>query len=183
MKATTPSRKAITSTALADLLEGYRDEIVAALGRLLYSMEDSHYRERPVTELQQCAQQSIAGFVQLFRSGSHDLLLQYSEEICERRAEQGFDISEVIEGHLLLDEAVLPIVRRECQWDTDDDAALEMAQAVGDRQMQYSALFNLATIINDRGEWIQAIEIKPGARAQVHHVLAYTQPAGEKPMK
>jgi hypothetical protein len=27
--------------------------------------------------------------------------------------------------------------------------------------------------------WIQAIEIKPGARAQVHHVLAYTQPAGE----
>jgi mono/diheme cytochrome c family protein len=28
-------------------------------------------------------------------------------------------------------------------------------------------------------KWIQAIEIKPGARAQVHHVLAYTQPAGE----
>jgi hypothetical protein len=27
--------------------------------------------------------------------------------------------------------------------------------------------------------WIQAIEIKPGARAQVHHVIAYTQPAGE----
>jgi len=27
--------------------------------------------------------------------------------------------------------------------------------------------------------WIQAIEIKPGARAQVHHVLAFTQPAGE----
>ena len=28
--------------------------------------------------------------------------------------------------------------------------------------------------------WIQAIEIKPGARAQVHHVLAFTQPAGEE---
>jgi hypothetical protein len=27
--------------------------------------------------------------------------------------------------------------------------------------------------------WIQAIEIKPGARAQVHHVIAYTQPADE----
>jgi len=27
--------------------------------------------------------------------------------------------------------------------------------------------------------WIQAIEIKPGARAQVHHVIAYTQPSGE----
>ena len=27
-------------------------------------------------------------------------------------------------------------------------------------------------------KWIQAIEIHPSARAQVHHVLAYTQPAG-----
>jgi hypothetical protein len=27
-------------------------------------------------------------------------------------------------------------------------------------------------------KWIQAIEIKPGARAHVHHVLAYTQPTG-----
>ena len=27
-------------------------------------------------------------------------------------------------------------------------------------------------------KWIQAIEIRPGANAQVHHVLAYTQPAG-----
>lgn len=27
--------------------------------------------------------------------------------------------------------------------------------------------------------WIQAIEIKPGARAQVHHVIAYTQPSDQ----
>ena len=31
-------------------------------------------------------------------------------------------------------------------------------------------------------QWIQAIEIKPGARAQVHHVIAFTQPAGS-PLK
>ena len=37
--------------------------------------------------------------------------------------------------------------------------ALEMAEAVSDRQMQYSALFNLATIITDRGGWVQAIEM------------------------
>ncbi len=30
-------------------------------------------------------------------------------------------------------------------------------------------------------KWIQAIEIHPGARAHVHHVLAYTQPAGQPP--
>ena len=28
-------------------------------------------------------------------------------------------------------------------------------------------------------KWIQAIEIRPGANAHVHHVLAYTQPAGQ----
>src|SRR5207237_463587 len=27
-------------------------------------------------------------------------------------------------------------------------------------------------------KWIQAIEIRPGANAQVHHVIAFTQPAG-----
>ena len=30
-------------------------------------------------------------------------------------------------------------------------------------------------------KWIQAIEIHPSARAQVHHVLAFTQPAGTEP--
>ncbi len=29
-------------------------------------------------------------------------------------------------------------------------------------------------------KWLAAIEIKPQARAQVHHVIAYTQPAGQK---
>src|SRR5688500_10863257 len=36
---------------------------------------------------------------------------------------------------------------------------LEMAEAIGDRQMQYSTLFNLATIMQDRGEWNDAIAI------------------------
>jgi tetratricopeptide (TPR) repeat protein len=36
---------------------------------------------------------------------------------------------------------------------------LEMAEAIGDRQMQYSTLFNLATIMQDRGEWTDAVAI------------------------
>jgi class 3 adenylate cyclase/tetratricopeptide (TPR) repeat protein len=36
---------------------------------------------------------------------------------------------------------------------------LEMAEAIGDRQMQYSTLFNLATIMQDRGEWNDAVAI------------------------
>jgi mono/diheme cytochrome c family protein len=30
----------------------------------------------------------------------------------------------------------------------------------------------------DEDKWIKAIEIRPGSRAHVHHVIAYTQPAG-----
>jgi signal transduction histidine kinase len=147
MKAT-PARRTISSPELADLLEGYRDEVVAAWVKLLYAMEESHYRERPVTELQNATGMCLGGLVTLFRTGNYDGLLDYSQEICERRAEQGFDISEVIEGHLLLDEAVLPIIRRECQWDVDDDAALSMAQVLDSALrwlvIRFSKLYSLA---------------------------------------
>ncbi|MEO8284834.1 MAG: histidine kinase [Chloroflexota bacterium] len=145
---TTPARRTITSTQLAGLLEGYRDEVVAAWVKLLYGMEESHYRERPVTELQQTTGLCVAALVSLFRTGSYDELIEYSQDICARRAEQGFDISEVIEGHLLLDEAVLPIIRRECQWDTEDDAALAMAQVLDSALrwlvIRFSKLYSLA---------------------------------------
>jgi signal transduction histidine kinase len=144
----TPARRTISSPELADLLEGYRDEVVAAWVKLLYSMEESHYRERPVTELQQATGTCLAALVKLFRSGSYDGLLDYSQAICERRAEQGFDISEVIEGHLLLDEAVLPVIRRESQWDPEDDAALIMAQVLDSALrwlvIRFSKLYSLA---------------------------------------
>ena len=61
------------------------------------------------------------------------------------------------------------------------DAIFEMDQeyripATGTVEYLY---FRVPTHLTE-DKWIQAIEIKPGARAHVHHVLAYTQPAGEK---
>ena len=78
--------KTLVCPALADLLEGYRDEVVAAWVKLLYSLEDSHYRERPVTELQHSTGLCLAGLVTLFRHASYDGLLEYSQEICATRA-------------------------------------------------------------------------------------------------
>src|SRR3712207_617886 len=98
-EATTKNR-AIASQ-LADLLEGYREELVASWVGLLCSMEGSHYRERPITELQASTRQCIAGLVAYFRAGTYDELKAYSERISTERVGQGFDISEVIEGHLL----------------------------------------------------------------------------------
>ncbi len=138
----------IQNPSLADLLEAYKDELIAAWVKLLYSMEDSHYRERPVTELQSCSNSCITALADLFRSGNYDGLIAYSQTICEQRAEQGFDISEVIEGHLLLDEALLPIIRREQGWDGDDSAALEMARSLDSALrwlvIRFSKLYSLA---------------------------------------
>ena len=47
--------------------------------------------------------------------------------------------------------------------------------ASGEIPYQY---LRIPTNLTDE-RWIQAIEIRPSARAHVHHVLAYTQPAGQ----
>jgi signal transduction histidine kinase len=128
----------VLSSPLADLLEGYREEVVAAWVRLLYSMEDAHYldghwahyRERPVTELQTAARNCLVALVDLFRSGEHAKLVQYTEQMCETQVGQGFDIAEVIEGHLLLKEAVLPIIERELGWDLGEEPSASMIVAL-----------------------------------------------------
>jgi hypothetical protein len=60
------------------------------------------------------------------------------------------------------------------------DAVFEMTEpfdvpASGEVPYQYVRI--PTRITEDR--WIQAIEIRPGARAHVHHVIAFTQPASE----
>jgi hypothetical protein len=60
------------------------------------------------------------------------------------------------------------------------DAVFEMKEdfripATGAIEYQYIRI----PVNNPEDRWFQAIEIKPGARAQVHHVLAYTQPSDQ----
>ncbi|MDQ3706858.1 MAG: histidine kinase [Chloroflexota bacterium] len=133
---------------LSDLLEGYRSEIVASWVQLLFGMEGSHYRERTVTELQASTSACIAALANLFRTGQYTNLSRYADEICDHRAEQGFDISEVLEGHLLLAEAVLPVVQREFGWDRDEEAALVMARSLDAALrwlvIRFSKLYSLA---------------------------------------
>ena len=61
------------------------------------------------------------------------------------------------------------------------DAVFEMREtfkipATGTIEYQY---LRIPTNLTE-DKWLAAIEIKPQARAHVHHVIAYTQPAGEK---
>jgi signal transduction histidine kinase len=167
--AQTAQDKNVLCPELADLLEGYRDEIVASWVNLLLAMDDSdyldrhwtHYHERSVEELQSGARTCIAALATLFRTGDFSKLAEYSEHACHVHVGHGFDIAEVIEGHLLLDDAILPVVQRECQWDRYEDAALVMSAALDNALrwlvIRFAKLYSQA--LNDRlHEQVQTLE-------------------------
>ena len=126
----TSTDESVRNPELANLIEGYREEIVASWVRHLYSMQETRYREQSVTDLQAAARACVAALVMLFRTGSYAEMKRYSSDLSHQRAEQGFDIAEIIEGHLCLYETVLPVIHRESGWDTYDDAALRMGASL-----------------------------------------------------
>src|SRR5689334_7808465 len=113
-----------SAAELAGLLEGYREEVVAAWVRLLSALPGSRFATLPVVGLQTCLRDELLAMIALFRRGSYADLEEHLTSTCELRVGQGFDISEVIQGNLLLKEAVLPIIWREAQWEAD--AALRL---------------------------------------------------------
>jgi signal transduction histidine kinase len=101
------------------LLEGYREEIVAAWVRLLSGLPGSRFAALPVTELQGCLRDQLIAMAGVFRRDNYGDLETYLTNNCAMRVAQGFDISEVIQGNLLLKDAVMPIIWREVQWEAD----------------------------------------------------------------
>jgi hypothetical protein len=59
------------------------------------------------------------------------------------------------------------------------DAVFTMERSTTSRDRRDSVSVPPRPDASHRDKWIQAIEIRPSANAQVHHVLAYTQPAGQ----
>ena len=113
-----------STSELAGLLDGYREEIVAAWVRLLAGLPGSRFANLPVIDLQNCLRDELIAMTVVFRRGSYETLDAHLTANCATRVEQGFDISEVIQGNLLLKDAVLPVIWREAQWEAD--AALRL---------------------------------------------------------
>jgi signal transduction histidine kinase len=113
-----------STSELASLLDGYREEIVAAWVRLLAGLPGSRFASLPVIDLQNCLRDELIAMTVVFRRGSYEPLDAHLTANCATRVEQGFDISEVIQGNLLLKDAVLPVIWREAQWEAD--AALRL---------------------------------------------------------
>ncbi len=115
------------SLDLAALLDGYRDEIASSWVKLLYQMTDgsnpprpARYTTRPITELTGHAREGLQAVADYFRRGSYAALEAYIDRISSERANQGFDVSELVQGFIALREAVMPVVWREVNFQRDD---------------------------------------------------------------
>lgn len=134
-----------TAAELASLLEGYREEVVAAWVRLLAGLPGSRFATLPVIDLQNCLRDEVLAMAALFRHDTYEPLEGHLSLNCALRVSQGFDISEVIQGNLLLKEAVLPVIWREAQWEADTALRLlaELDSALHWIVIQVSKLYSM----------------------------------------
>jgi signal transduction histidine kinase len=95
---------------LATLLRSHQDEITITWAKDVKNLQDSHYKEYSLAELETWASQWLAGIIEMFDSGSSQLIDEYVDEVVNVRMDAGFPIYEVTEGFLLAKEAILPII-------------------------------------------------------------------------
>jgi signal transduction histidine kinase len=143
---------------------------------MLFSMPDSRYRDQGVTDLQSAARACVSALVTLFRDGTYGELNRYSRDISHKRAEQGFDIAEIIEGHLCLYEAILPVIHRESGWYTYDEAALRMGASLDAALrwlvVRFSRLYSLALNVRLQAQVKLLEEQRKQLKSRVREVSA-----------
>ena len=105
-------RQSKQAPELAALLDSHREEIASAWAEMVWQLPGSHYRERSLDELRISVLRIMDAIVEALSTTSYQALDQYLADISEFRWKLGFDISEVVEGLLLLREAVLPFLWR-----------------------------------------------------------------------
>lgn len=93
---------------LAALLDRHREEIASAWVEMVRQIPGSRYQERSSDELRASVQRNLDAIVELLSTTSYEALDSYLAEVSAIRWQLGFDIGEVIEGLLLLREAILP---------------------------------------------------------------------------
>jgi len=115
------------SPELADVLSDHRSAIVPSLAGILRDRVGGHYRERTPRELGRWAGQALDAVIESLRSGSYEPLAAYAAVASRTRGRLGFEIAEVIEGLLSLEQAALPFILRGSVAGPDD-----VAQMIGD---------------------------------------------------
>ena len=95
---------------LATLLRSHQDKITTTWAERVQYLPDSQYKKYPLAILETWASQWLAGIIEVFTSGSSQVLDEYVDEVVNARIKAGFTIFEVTEGLLLSKEVILPII-------------------------------------------------------------------------
>jgi signal transduction histidine kinase len=95
---------------LAGLLRRHRDAITSAWAARLRELPHGRYAASDPADLRQWSASAIDALLRSREHGSTALLEAHAREMALDREAQGFEVDEVIEGLLLLNETVLPYV-------------------------------------------------------------------------
>lgn len=132
---------------LTTILQTHRDDIAPAWAARTQTLPPGRYRACAPSDLLDFSSTAIGAIVRSLEAGSDELLKAHAREMAAHRAAQGFEIDEVIEGVLLLNEVALPFIFEACTRDgtapigpvLDLDASLRLMAA------EFAAVFAEST--------------------------------------
>jgi len=127
---------------LAGLLRRHRDDIASAWAARLRALPHGRYAASDPADVLRWSASAIDALVRSREEGSPELLEAHAREMARAREAQGFEVDEVIEGLLLLNETVVPYVLG-AGVSQDAAAAATLELGAGMRQMvsQFARLF------------------------------------------
>ncbi len=102
-----PSRP---SPNLAAALQCHRARILGEWTRAIREVVGAHYREHQPGEVAAWADRALTAIITSLETGSDDFLCGYLEDLSATRWEMGFDIEEVVQALLLLQEVCFPVL-------------------------------------------------------------------------
>ena len=106
------TRQAPKAPHLAALLGRHQGGIATTWAEMVHNRPGTRYAEHPVAEIRSWLAHGVAAAVETLSSGSYEATDAYLWDMSLTRLRMGFDISEVIEGLLLLREATLPVIQQ-----------------------------------------------------------------------
>jgi signal transduction histidine kinase len=157
---------------LTRLLQRHRHEIVAAWTTGLRNLRSRRYAEWSPGEVAAWPLGALDAIIRSGETGSDALLKAHATAIAEQRAAQGFEIDEVIEGLLLLNEAALPFIV-EAYPDAPAEAmqaTLELDRGLRLMAAQFAALF--ARSMRQTVQQVAALEERQRLARDLHDLVS-----------
>jgi signal transduction histidine kinase len=127
---------------LAGLLRRHRDDIASAWAARLRALPHGRYAASDPADVLRWSASAIDALVRSREEGSPELLEAHAREMARAREAQGFEVDEVIEGLLLLNETVVPyVLEAGASQEAAANATLELGAGMRVMAAQFARLF------------------------------------------